>query len=111
MIVNVHLTSGTVIQFASRKDLRTVLDREDLASQWVQAWVWRHPQTFDVPWRTAEWYEVKQTGLRKGSIESVVSAETEARDERDLPAKAAAEQRARQWEQREASDEPAPAAA
>jgi hypothetical protein len=106
MIVNVHIAkSGSIMQFASRRDLATVLNRENNPAEdrSVKAWIWHNPRTFDIPVATTEWRAIRVGSLRKSACEYVVAAEDEARSEADLPAKALADERATKWREREAA--------
>lgn len=100
MIVNVAMTDGSVFQFASRNDLRRVLDR-DLAEQddrTVTAWAQFNTDT-------REWAPLRTAYLRKHSILYIVAAEDVAESDADLPAKALRDERAAKWAEKHGDEQ------
>lgn len=97
MIANVELTDGRVFQFASRTDIRRVLDAEPGADDVkVPGWLRRAPGERFVPLRVSF--------LRRGLIASIVDAEAEAGEfAEEVPARAERDRRAAAYRERESS--------
>lgn len=95
MIINVHTRTGggAVLQFASRKDLRRLLEREPADdNRPVEAFIWFPSEPI--------WKPIRVNHLRKASIGLIVSAEDTARTADDLPAKVVADERMQKWLER-----------
>jgi hypothetical protein len=97
VIVNVHMADGkTVFQFPSRKSLQRALGHEPGDEGNEQAFIRTNV--------TDGWVPVRAAYIRKHSVAFVVAAEDVAANESvedELPAKAMADERARQWRERE----------
>jgi hypothetical protein len=88
------MTDGAVFQFASRADLRKVVNREPAAED--DRTIRGFYKSNLTGWK---WVELRIDHLRRHSIIYVIAAEDLDPGPDDLPAQAVAEERQRRWEQ------------